>query len=142
MDNTDTHDFAEAESFNATAANVTVDDVDGIQLGVVTATDNLVVSTGDTITDTAGEAVTVGGETTLNAGASDIELDNVALHDFSETDSFNASGGDIEVVDVDGIQLGAVTTATNTDGTVVSGCLLYTSPSPRDRQKSRMPSSA
>ena len=25
---------------------------------------------------------------------------------------------------------------------VVSGCLLYTSPSPRDRQKSRMPSSA
>ena len=24
----------------------------------------------------------------------------------------------------------------------VSGCLLYTSPSPRDRQKSRMPSSA
>ena len=28
-------------------------------------------------------------------------------------------------------------------GTVaISGCLLYTSPSPRDRQKSRMPSSA
>ena len=26
--------------------------------------------------------------------------------------------------------------------TMVSGCLLYTSPSPRDRQKSRMPSSA
>ena len=25
---------------------------------------------------------------------------------------------------------------------MVSGCLLYTSPSPRDRQKSRMPSSA
>ena len=25
---------------------------------------------------------------------------------------------------------------------VVGGCLLYTSPSPRDRQKSRMPSSA
>ena len=27
-------------------------------------------------------------------------------------------------------------------GKLVSGCLLYTSPSPRDRQKSRMPSSA
>ena len=26
--------------------------------------------------------------------------------------------------------------------TLVEGCLLYTSPSPRDRQKSRMPSSA
>ena len=28
------------------------------------------------------------------------------------------------------------------DGALVSDCLLYTSPSPRDRQKSRMPSSA
>ena len=28
------------------------------------------------------------------------------------------------------------------DLVVVGGCLLYTSPSPRDRQKSRMPSSA
>ena len=27
-------------------------------------------------------------------------------------------------------------------GTLISNCLLYTSPSPRDRQKSRMPSSA
>ena len=27
-------------------------------------------------------------------------------------------------------------------GTFNTGCLLYTSPSPRDRQKSRMPSSA
>ena len=27
-------------------------------------------------------------------------------------------------------------------GAVLGGCLLYTSPSPRDRQKSRMPSSA
>ena len=26
--------------------------------------------------------------------------------------------------------------------TIIGGCLLYTSPSPRDRQKSRMPSSA
>ena len=29
----------------------------------------------------------------------------------------------------------------NNDG-IVDNCLLYTSPSPRDRQKSRMPSSA
>ena len=27
-------------------------------------------------------------------------------------------------------------------GSIFGGCLLYTSPSPRDRQKSRMPSSA
>ena len=30
----------------------------------------------------------------------------------------------------------------NSSTTLVKGCLLYTSPSPRDRQKSRMPSSA
>ena len=30
----------------------------------------------------------------------------------------------------------------NADYAVVKNCLLYTSPSPRDRQKSRMPSSA
>ena len=29
-----------------------------------------------------------------------------------------------------------------TQSTLSAGCLLYTSPSPRDRQKSRMPSSA
>ena len=28
------------------------------------------------------------------------------------------------------------------DSQIIQGCLLYTSPSPRDRQKSRMPSSA
>ena len=33
-------------------------------------------------------------------------------------------------------------TALNCDRLVVNNCLLYTSPSPRDRQKSRMPSSA
>ena len=31
---------------------------------------------------------------------------------------------------------------TFTDGSPLTACLLYTSPSPRDRQKSRMPSSA
>ena len=28
------------------------------------------------------------------------------------------------------------------DGEIISGCLLYTSPSPRDTERSRMPSSA
>ena len=34
------------------------------------------------------------------------------------------------------------TVTTNTNTTNSTACLLYTSPSPRDRQKSRMPSSA
>ena len=38
---------------------------------------------------------------------------------------------------------GAQTTALDIDDGALTGtCLLYTSPSPRDRQKSRMPSSA
>ena len=39
---------------------------------------------------------------------------------------------------------GAMASAEDADVLVISvlGCLLYTSPSPRDRQKSRMPSSA
>ena len=39
---------------------------------------------------------------------------------------------------VDGLAKGSAVTYSG----VPSGCLLYTSPSPRDRQKSRMPSSA
>ena len=43
-----------------------------------------------------------------------------------------------------GVYSGTGVTGTNFDATVagVGICLLYTSPSPRDRQKSRMPSSA
>ena len=37
---------------------------------------------------------------------------------------------------------GSMTGTGNGRGTTLSDCLLYTSPSPRDRQKSRMPSSA
>ena len=36
----------------------------------------------------------------------------------------------------------ALEMAAAADKALASGCLLYTSPSPRDRQKSRMPSSA
>ena len=46
---------------------------------------------------------------------------------------------------VDGLQDYVVTAmynVTGVDGEFSSSCLLYTSPSPRDREKSRMPSSA
>ena len=38
--------------------------------------------------------------------------------------------------------LGTTTESIGNSDVPVTGCLLYTSPSPRDRQKSRMPSSA
>ena len=44
------------------------------------------------------------------------------------------AAGLLQNVDAQGLQ--------NAIETLLQGCLLYTSPSPRDRQKSRMPSSA
>ena len=41
-----------------------------------------------------------------------------------------------------GLPVGPASMVDAVDAALVVGCLLYTSPSPRDRQKSRMPSSA
>ena len=49
--------------------------------------------------------------------------------------------GSITGLSVGGLGSGVVNTATLADG-AASGCLLYTSPSPRDLSTSRMPSSA
>ena len=49
----------------------------------------------------------------------------------------------IEVVEATNNQVGAVVDLSSNDiAFQIQICLLYTSPSPRDRQKSRMPSSA
>ena len=45
-------------------------------------------------------------------------------------------------IDAGGLLNQATVTVSSTGGQVSDTCLLYTSPSPRDRQKSRMPSSA
>ena len=42
------------------------------------------------------------------------------MHDFSEASEFTATGGDITVEDIDGIQLGAVNLNVNTDGTITT----------------------
>ena len=55
---------------------------------------------------------------------------------------------DLSTVRLDGISIGDNIDAvmdsnyTKTNRFPINACLLYTSPSPRDRQKSRMPSSA
>ena len=81
-------------------------------------------------------------------------MSNFVFYDF-ETSSSNKYWGQI-------IQIGAILTNDNLEeldrfdsrcrlspgiipeamALIVNNCLLYTSPSPRDRQKSRMPSSA
>ena len=67
---------------------------------------------------------------------------------FSGTE-VNISGGTVGdaffsagEVNISGGAVGIVFTALSGSVVNISGCLLYTSPSPRDRQKSRMPSSA
>ncbi|MCB0968488.1 MAG: hypothetical protein KDB37_16775, partial [Ilumatobacter sp.] len=98
------NDFNEVD---ADGANIVLADIDDIQLGTVTATGDLSVTAGGQIDDVAGEAITVGGLTTLTATGFDILLDNSpALHDLNEVD---ADGVNIVLVDVDDIQLGTVT---------------------------------
>ena len=58
-----------------------------------------------------------------------------AAHDLKLTTSAS-------LVDIDGTGQTSNETITSTIAKLDQGCLLYTSPSPRDRQKSRMPSSA
>ena len=68
---------------------------------------------------------------TTGTAANDV---NVILGNDTTSGTNNASG-------MPGLERGVATTKTWTNGTG-NTCLLYTSPSPRDRQKSRMPSSA
>ena len=77
---------------------------------------------GDIVTDTFNYTVSDGqGETDIATITITITGINDAPTAVADTDTVTANS--------------TVTNATN-------GCLLYTSPSPRDRQKSRMPSSA
>ena len=52
------------------------------------------------------------------------------------------TGGNVQLAAAGTIKVGSVADATTTATTNAGFCLLYTSPSPRDRQKTRMPSSA
>ena len=66
-----------------------------------------------------------------------VRSDELIVND--DTDGFETDGT------LDGIGTADDVTATGfrfVPGSTNGGCLLYTSPSPRDRQKSRMPSSA
>jgi hypothetical protein len=89
---------------------VVLTDSSGIRLGDVSAAGDLSVIAAGSITDADGEAVTVGGTTTLTAasggGQFDIALDNADAHDF--TGGVGASGRNIALDDRNGIRLGAV----------------------------------
>ena len=77
---------------------------------------------------------TMGGQTALNCALS--------LNKKSLTDASGRSISVLEKFDVEMIGATAEAIDKAEDRELFRNCLLYTSPSPRDRQKSRMPSSA
>ena len=97
--------------------------------GVRTGADNLQAADGGNLISQSGTTITLGasGDTiTLASGASQTGFGKSGAVDWQttiKTGDFTAVSGEGYFVDT-------------------SSCLLYTSPSPRDRQKSRMPSSA
>lgn len=108
------------DEIDASGTAIALRDRNAVALGQVAAA-SLTVDAGGSITDTAGKAVSVTGATSMTAltgaDAFDILLDNVATHDFSETQGFSARGEDIAIVDIDGILLGTIETGDAALGT-------------------------
>ena len=140
-DNVASHDFAETADFNATGGDITVEDVDGIQLGTVT----LAANADPTIATNAGDlnltangpvtqtgALTVPGVTQVTTTADPVSLNN-AGNDFTGPVSVDTgTGAAVALTDANAIDLGTVTGSTlevtaGTDITDSGVCLLYTS---------------
>ena len=96
-----------------------------------------------------GTVYMAGTVNVINAGDVPVYWKNKVQHeleaefDLKKCDYCKATPNDISVVNNDVIAVGDYYDESDfVDNYRTNGCLLYTSPSPRDRQKSRMPSSA
>ena len=140
--------------------------VDGATIGHTDDTDLVTLSNGTvTVAGTlAATTLTGDGSGITGVSASSLKSDDITEGDAAVTISTStgainltpATGSAVVLdgsVNVDGGAVtgattitasGAITGGSVTDGTATmsSGCLLYTSPSPRDAHESRMPSSA
>ena len=105
-----------------------------------------------TQTNTSGSNTAIEGgytsssSTTFQSGSSSNTTSNSTNHSniksappTASAPSFSAQSQDVCAT---GVSVGIQTFGTGFSGGKTNSCLLYTSPSPRDRQKSRMPSSA
>ncbi|MEM7422067.1 MAG: filamentous hemagglutinin N-terminal domain-containing protein [Pseudomonadota bacterium] len=112
---TDSNDLtltsAVAAAGGTAAGNLVVTTGGDATLASISAAGSLSVNAGDSIDDTIGQTIAVGGATTLLAGASG-DFDDIALeqagHDF--TGAVSATGEDITLNDVNAIILGAIST--------------------------------
>ena len=117
-----------ATSFSGSAANLTNVSGNSITSGTIAAA--RVATLNQNTTGSAGSAAVASGLT----GSPNISVGTI-------TASGSVSiGGTLTYEDVTNIDSVGIITARN--GVDFKGCLLYTSPSPRDRTRSRMPSSA
>ncbi|MGE0050807.1 MAG: hypothetical protein AB7S49_04715, partial [Arcobacter sp.] len=89
---------------NASGANVALNDVNGIELGTINASESLGVSATDDITQSPTSVITSAGETTLSSTTGDVTLSGE--NDFQGT--VNASGANVALNDVNGIELGTI----------------------------------
>ena len=92
---------------------------------------NFLNSRGTDLISQSGNAFNTAFLNTQGQGAFGVSIDNPFISEADRATLIEAGAGDTFFLN--GINLGLLPSA---------GCLLYTSPSPRDRQKSRMPSSA
>ena len=119
-----------ATATNATAETVTIGaEINGTEI----------LDTADVIFQIGAPTPIVDPVASIVTATSPIEADGIAESTIT-----------VQLFDTDGnpITTGGATIVLSTTGDAIlsaitdNGCLLYTSPSPRDRQKSRMPSSA
>ena len=130
----------EAPTISGTPADITQSNDAGNCSAAVswtepTVSDNCAVST-STSTHSSGDTFAV-GTTTVTYTATDI-------HGNTTTSTFDVTVTDDEAPSISGTPADITQTndAGNCSAVVTWTCLLYTSPSPRDRTRSRMPSSA
>ena len=126
-----------------------------------TTNDLLITNTGDDIIVTANDDLALkvqGGENAIvcngdagvnlffnNASKAQTRIDGFNVDGTLETDNFVVVGVSTitgKVFNTGGIEIDNIGISSNRIETRAGGCLLYTSPSPRDKRQSRMPSSA
>ena len=112
---------------NATGQNITVvDGTGGLVLGNIAATGGLnATSTGGDVTQQAGSAISVSGDTTVSAAGSNVTLDGAA-NDFRGP--LNATGQTITVVDgTGGLVLGNIAATGSLNATSTGGGITQSS---------------